>query len=417
MKYLRKKALSFALSAVMILLLLPTAFAEESSGIFIDKTATALKEDFTDVTLQIGADSTIVENKTISDVVFVLDKSTSVDVREEAAAMLEELLKPLILKWYNHGGYREENVSAVLSRPVVSGLKYREFVRVRLGKVGDKLVASPLNRGSGVVTSFVKADGILDIPQGKEGCEAGETVTVRLLRRKSDIEHTLVVTGSHDPLLDELGDMLHASDSSLYMSSMGGIMAVRRREAHMAGIHLLNESDGTYNRSAVNKYFPQGGMRLVECVGRTQGLMVQKGNPKGIRSIGDLTAPGVRYVNRQKGSGTRILTDHLCRKEGIDTEKIYGYGREELTHTSVAAQIAMGTADAGMGIYSAAKLYGLDFIPVCTEQYDLLIPDCAWDTTMVQKLIEILSGPEFTRRIEKMGGYTIDRPGRVRSIK
>lgn len=336
--------------------------------------------------------------------------------------VLEELLKPLILKWYNHGGYREENVSAVLSRPVVSGLKYREFVRVRLGKVGDKLVASPLNRGSGVVTSFVKADGILDIPQGKEGCEAGETVTVCLLRRKSDIEHTLVVTGSHDPLLDELGDMLHASDYSLYMSSshvgsMGGIMAVRRSEAHMAGIHLLNESDGTYNRSAVNKYFPQGGVRLVECVGRTQGLMVQKGSPKGIRSIGDLTAPGVRYVNRQKGSGTRILTDHLCRKEGIDTEKIYGYGREELTHTSVAAQIAMGTADAGMGIYSAAKLYGLDFIPVCTEQYDLLIPDCAWDTTMVQKLIEILSGPEFTRRIEKMGGYTIDRPGRVRSIK
>ena len=246
--------------------------------------------------------------------------------------VLEELLKPLILKWYNHGGYREENVSAVLSRPVVSGLKYREFVRVRLGKVGDKLVASPLNRGSGVVTSFVKADGILDIPQGKEGCGAGETVTVRLLRKKSDIEHTLVVTGSHDPLLDELGDMLHASDSSLYMSSshvgsMGGIMAVRRREAHMAGIHLLDESDGTYNRAAVNKYFPQGGVRLVECVGRTQGLMVQKGSPKGIRSIGDLTAPGVRYVNRQKGSGTRILTDHLCRKEGIDTEKIYGYGR------------------------------------------------------------------------------------------
>ena len=136
-------------------------------------------------------------------------------------------------------------------------------------------------------------------------------------------------------------------------------------------------------------------------------MMVQKGSPKGIRSIGDLTAPGVRYVNRQKGSGTRILTDHLCRKEGIDTEKIYGYGRKEL----------MDTADAGMGIYSAAKLYGLDFIPVCTEQYDLLIPDCAWDTTMVQKLIEILSGPEFTRRIEKMGGYTIDRPGRVRSIK
>lgn len=335
--------------------------------------------------------------------------------------VLEELLKPLMLKWYDRVEAMEEQVNAVLLRPVVSGLKYRELVRVRLGKVGGRLVASPLNRGSGVVTSFMKADGILDIPQGSEGCEAGETVTVRLLRKKSDIEHTLAVTGSHDPLLDELGDMLHASYPNLYMSSshvgsMGGIMAVRRNEAHLAGIHLLDESDGTYNRGAVRRYFPQGGVRLVECVGRIQGLMVQRGSPKGIGGMGDLTAPGVRYVNRQKGSGTRILADHLCKAEGIDTGKIYGYGREELTHTSVAAQIAMGTADAGMGIYSAARLYGLDFIPVCTEQYDLLIPDCAWDTDMVQRLMEILSGPEFARRIEKMGGYTIDRPGRVRSI-
>lgn len=156
-------------------------------------------------------------------------------------------------------------------------------------------------------------------------------------------------------------------------------MAVKRGECHLAGTHLLDEKDGSYNSSYIRKYFPDGGVRLLECVGRVQGIMVQKGNPLHISEIGDLSRPGLRYVNRQKGSGTRVLMDYLCKKEGIDTKNIYGYEREELTHTSVAAQIANDTADAGMGILSAAKIYGLDFIPICLEQYDLLIPDEAWE--------------------------------------
>lgn len=333
--------------------------------------------------------------------------------------VMEELLKPLIDCWYRRSGASAEYTEATLSRAVVSGLKYREFVRVRMGSVGDKLTATPLSRGSGVVSSFMKADGILEIPQGLEGYEAGSKVQVRLLRPRAELENTLVAIGSHDPLLDELADMLHLADSSCFMSSshvgsMGGIMAVRRGETHIAGTHLLDESDGSYNTAFIRRYFPNGGVRLVECVGRSQGLMIQKGNPLGISSIGDLTRPGLRYVNRQKGSGTRILIDYLCKQEGIDPAGIYGYEREEFTHTSVAAQIASGTADAGMGIYSAAKLYDLDFVPICMEQYDLLIPDYAWDTPMVQRLVEVLRSDTFRQRISAMGGYELDCPGRVR---
>lgn len=195
---------------------------------------------------------------------------------------------------------------------------------------------------------------------------------------------------------------------------MGGIMSVRRRENHIAGIHLLNEADGTYNISFLKKYFPQGGIKLVECVGRTQGIMVAKGNPLGISSMKDLQKSGLRYVNRQKGSGTRILLDYLCKKENLDTTSIYGYEREEFTHTSVAAQIASGSADAGLGIYSAAMLYDLDFVPICTEQYDLLIPDYAWDTPMVQELLSILKSDAFRERLEQLGGYTLEHPGTIR---
>lgn len=333
--------------------------------------------------------------------------------------VIEEILKPLLECWQHRPAAAPVYEKAVLSRAVVSGLKYREFIRVRLGCVEGKLVASPLSRGSGVISSFMKADGMLTVPQGTEGYEAGAEVEVRLLRPKRELEHTLVAIGSHDPLLDELTDLIHRENPDIFMSSshmgsMGGIMAARRKENHVAGIHLLNEADGTYNEAFLEKYFPNGGVRLVECVGRTQGLMIAPGNPLGLTGIADLTRDGLRYVNRQKGSGTRILIDYLCKKQGIDPAGIYGYDREEFTHTSVAAQIASGSADAGMGIYSAAQLYGLDFLPVCMEQYDLLIPDYAWETPMVQQLLKTLKSDAFRSRLEALGGYEVKEPGRVR---
>ncbi len=336
--------------------------------------------------------------------------------------VVEELLKPIIDKYLKVSSDERIYEKATLTRPVVSGLKYEEFVRVRMGYVGGKLMASPLSRGSGVVSSFMKADGILGISQETEGYEAGKEVTVRLLSKKEKLENTLVVIGSHDPLLDELADMMHIDNDNVYMSSshvgsMGGIMAIRRGEAHAAGCHLLDTVTGEYNISFMKKYFPTGGARLIRCVGRQQGLMVAKDNPLGITEFSDIKKEGIRYVNRQKGSGTRILADYLCEKEGVKYDEVYGYDREELTHTSVAAQIASGSADAGMGIYSAAKLYDLDFIPICIEEYDLIIPDHAWESPMVRQLIETLKSDRFREKILAMGGYTLENPGEEIEIK
>ena len=333
--------------------------------------------------------------------------------------ILEQLLKPVIDAWYQYTPMPETFQKGVLTRAMESDPSVREFIRVRMGKVGKKMMVFPLSKRSGVVSSFIKADGILEIPRGCSRYEAGDMVPVRLLRSPRELKHMLVAIGSHDPLLDELSDLLRLTEPKLFMhssntGSMGGIMAVRRGEAHMAGIHLLNEKDGVYNSSFVRKYFPKGGVRLVECVGRIQGLMVARGNPKQISGLASLAEPGIRYINRQKGAGTRILTDYLCRKEGIDTGAIRGYEREAFTHISAAAQIASGTADAGMGIYSAAKLYDLEFLPVCQEQYDLLIPDEAWETPLVQSMLAVLKGEAFRSRLEAMGGYELDRPGNVR---
>ena len=332
--------------------------------------------------------------------------------------VLEHIFKPVIDLLTCREPEKVEEIEAAVSRRLTSTLKYREFVRARLGLVNGKLVTVPLNRGAGVVSSFVKADGIIDIPQDREGYEASEPVTVRLLRDEDMIERMLVITGSHDPLLDEVADIMRRRwrDSlvaSSHVGSMGGIMAVKRGEAHLGGIHLLDEASGTYNIPYLKKYFSNGGVVLVEGVGRVQGLMVPHGNPRHIKSFEDLA--GIEYVNRQKGSGTRILCDYLAKQAGMDTTTVRGYEREEFTHTAVAAAIAAGTADAGLGILSAAKIYDLDFIPICEEQYDLLITEDAMDLLPVKRLLEVLHGEEFAERLQKLGGYILKTPGEVRA--
>ena len=333
--------------------------------------------------------------------------------------VVEQLLKPLVDRWYKRvptDDYGKGSMKAKLSRPLVSGLKYEEFVRCRLGFVNNTLIASPLSRGAGVVSSFMKADGMIVVDQNTEGFEAGEEVEVKLMTGKERLENTIVVIGSHDPLLDELGNMLHRKNPALYMNSshvgsMGGIMAMRRGESHAAGCHLLDTETGRYNLSFMRKYFPNHNVKLIRCVGRQQGLMLAKDNPLGIKKFSDIAQDGCRYVNRQKGSGTRILMDYLCSKEKIHSSNIYGYEREEMTHTSVAAQIASGSADAGLGIFSAAQLYGLDFLPICIEEYDLIIPDYAFENGNVAEMLETMKSEEFKNRLLSMGGYTVDGIG------
>lgn len=325
--------------------------------------------------------------------------------------VLEEIMKPVMEILTGKNLHRQEQVEATITRVMTSPLKYREFVRVRLGVTEDgKYTAVPLSRGAGVVTSFVKADGILDVPQDCEGYEVGDKVIVNLLKPKLDLDRTLTIIGSHDPMLDEITDILKISNpdtvvSSSHVGSMGAIMAIKRGEAQMGAIHLLDETTGEYNNSYIAKHFPNGGVKLVKGVKRIQGIMVAKGNPKNITSFEDMQRDDISYVNRQKGSGTRILCDYLIKDKGMDASKIYGYEREEFTHTSVAAQIATGTADAGLGIYSAAKTYDLDFIPICNEEYDLLIDENAYNTPKVQDFINVLHTDELKIRLENLGGY------------
>ena len=335
--------------------------------------------------------------------------------------VIEQILQPVIARLTGAAPDDPETAPARLSRPVVSTLKYREYVRVRLGYVENEFIATPLNRGAGVVSSFMKADGILEVPQDTEGFQADEEIGVRLLRPLSDIKRSLVITGSHDPLIDELSELMRREYrdsfvSSSHVGSMGGIMALKRKAAHVCGIHLLDEKTGSYNVTFVEEHFPQGGVVLVECVKRIQGLMVQKGNPKGIKTLADLQGGDLKYVNRQKGSGTRILCDYLCDKDGIDKDSIYGYNNEEYTHTAVAALVGSGSADAGLGIWSAAGMYDLDFIPICEEQYDFLIAGSEFGSERVERLICTLKSEAFKNRLDELGGYILENPGKVRRI-
>ncbi len=326
-----------------------------------------------------------------------------------AMTVMEAFVRPLTDLYYGRTAAPQNETTAILTKRVVSSLKYEEFVRVSLGTVGGVRYAVPLARGAGVITSVTKAGGILTVPQNCEGYEAGEEIRVRLLRPAN--EPTLVITGSHDPLIDELADEIRRrglgfSVVSAHVGSMGALRAVRDGQAHMGATHLLDEQTGEYNTSYVKKYFPDGGAVLRKGVGRTQGLMVRPGNPLGIRGIGDLT--DCRYVNRQRGAGTRVLFDYLLKQNGRLPSQIDGYDNEKFTHTAVAATIAAGNADAGMGILSAARIYGLDFIPLAREDYDFLIGEAYAEDPMVLAFFRVLESPEFRARLLQMGGYTVN---------
>ena len=309
---------------------------------------------------------------------------------------------------------KNEVVTASISKRLVSSLRHKEYVRVKVGKVGDKMVAAPLARGAGAAMSLVRADGFCVIEQHSEGVEAGEPVQVELYRDKAEVENTVVIIGSHDLILDVAADMMPNLYPGLFVSSthvgsMGGLMALKRKEAHLAPIHLLDEETGEYNLSYIRRLFGSGKMALIKGVGRTQGILVKKGNPLGIRGIEDL--PGCRYVNRQRGAGTRVLFDYKLKQLGIAPEQINGYEREAATHMAVAAAVGSDGADAGMGILSAAKAMDLDFIPVGPEEYDFAVPLEYLELPHIKAFIEILKMDEFHKRLDELGGYTYERAG------
>lgn len=310
--------------------------------------------------------------------------------------------------------YRRPTAKAITARKLPSKLGSEEIVRLKLGKVADRLIAASLPRGAGSITTLSRADGLLKIPASSEGLEQGSLVDVELLRPISEINRTVVNIGSHDLTLDILGDLAlprRVYFSSSHVGSLGGLMALRNGVSHTATSHLLDFETGEYNWPFIRRYLPNLPVRLFHVVMREQGFMVRKGNPKSILSVHDLVRDDVTFVNRQAGAGTRVLLDYYLEREKIDPTQIKGYDLEEYTHTSVAVAVLSGVADVGMGVFAAARALGLDFVPLATEQYDLVIPEQFLSDEKIQVLLEIIRGKAFQERVRAMGGYGTDRSG------
>jgi putative molybdopterin biosynthesis protein len=335
-----------------------------------------------------------------------------------AALTFTLFVKPLVYAFLGLKAPGPDMITAKLSRQVASSLGQEEFIRVKLGSVSNNLIATPVTRGAGALMSLVRADGIIRVPEQSEGIAAGHTVPVELLRSVREIENTLVCIGSHDNALDVLGNYLRKkypeySLSSAHVGSMGGLLALKRGEAHLAGTHLLDEETGEYNVSYIKKLLPDSKIVLVNLVYRTQGFIVPKGNPKGIHGFEDLKRKDVVFVNRQAGAGTRLLTDLHLKKLWIDPGAVNGYYHEEFTHMAVAAAVLSGAADTGLAVLSAAQALDLDFVPVAQERYDLAIVRDFYDTPMMQALLGIIrDDKEFRERIISMGGYGVSEMGK-----
>ena len=331
-----------------------------------------------------------------------------------AALTGEIFVEPLLARWLGRTPVQPVEIEATLTRKVTSPPGDDDYMRVVVGRVGERLLAAPLSRGAGVITSLVRADGIVILPRGVQGLEPGAGVKVRLYRPPQELERTIFAIGSHDLTLDLLAQYLSQRGRRLVsanVGSQGGLVALRRGEAHLAGSHLLDPATGQYNLRAIQDYLSSTPVRLVTWAQREQGLLVVKGNPKGIRSLADLSRPDVRFINRQRGAGTRVLLDFELQKLGISTQAVHGYDQEEYTHLAVAAAIASGRADCGLAVTAAAQALDLEFVRLFQERYDLVIPVQFWEGALLQPLFELMQNPVFRLAVAALPGYDVSEMG------
>jgi molybdenum cofactor synthesis domain-containing protein len=339
-----------------------------------------------------------------------------------AVISFREFVRPLLFQIQGVGAPDPEKIEAFIGRKLPSKPGIEEHVRVILGKVAKRTVAVPLSGGAGMMSSLVRADGILRVPPEVSGYSEGEKVPIELLTPASALGSRLLAIGSHDMSIDLLASLIKQksegaiSISSSNIGSMGGLLAINRGIAHFAGSHLLDTQTGEYNHSYIRRYITNVPVTLVTLVHRWQGLMVARGNPKHIRSISDLVRSEVAFINRQAGSGTRILLDYELQKASIDPSSISGYRSEEYTHMSIAMAVASHRADAGLGIMAAAKALELDFIPLARERYDLVFPADLLEDERIRLLLAIIRSTEFTGQIMAMGGYEIKETGKIISL-
>jgi len=330
----------------------------------------------------------------------------------------QQFVRPVL---YSLQGCKPPKVKTMMvqpSRDIPSKLGIEEFLRVNIGKVGEKTVATPLPRAAGSITTLTRAEGILRVPALSEGVTQDEAIEAELLVEEEEIQNTVVVIGSHDITIDILADEIRRRGQNIRISSgnvgsLGGLMALRKGTCHMAGSHLLDTKTGEYNLSYIERYLKGVKVGVFHLVRRDQGLILAQGNPKGIKGIDDLTRDDMTFVNRQAGSGTRVLFDYKLGLAGIEPASIKGYDHEEFTHMAVAVDVLSGAADCGMGIFAAAKALNLDFIPMEQEQYDVIIPSSVLDMPAIQLVLETIRSEDFRKRVTALGGYDPSKSGQL----
>ncbi|GAB6137758.1 molybdopterin biosynthesis protein [Halanaerobaculum tunisiense] len=334
-----------------------------------------------------------------------------------AAALTTRLfVKPLIYQMAGQEAPVAKKRVVKLGTKLVSKLGVREYVRVKLTSLGQEVIATSLPRASGVIGSLVEADGLVTISEFSEGLQRGEEVEVELLTDQVKPETNLLISGSNDLTLDLVTNQLAKEGIEVLTKStgsLGGLTALKRQECHLAGTHLLDPETGNYNHSYLEKYLPNREVKLVNLAYRKQGLMVKAGNPKNITELSDLVRDDVLFINRQRGSGTRVLLDYKLNEIGIDSKQITGYDRIEYTHLTLASEIANEGADVGLGVLAAAQAFDLEFIPLVTERYDLAIPVEYWEDSRIKKLLATIRSQEFKQQVTELPGYEISATGKV----
>ena len=339
-----------------------------------------------------------------------------------ALVTAELFLKPMILNFLSSNQIVSDTLESVMGKKISSPLGEEEFLRVVVGSVDGSYIANPTTRGAAMTLSIAKSDGVISIPASSEGLEEGAKVRVFLNRQRSEVTNTLLISGSHDIALDILASELTSLQNGIRLisssvGSVGGLLSLSKGFAHMAGTHLLDEDTGEYNVSAIKRHITNEKVHIYDFVGRTQGIMVQKGNPKGIKEVKDLLGNGTKFLNRQRGSGTRVLFDFLLKQSGIDSENIIGYDNEEYTHWNVAAAVSSGFVDAGMGIMAAALASDLEFIPLENERYQIAVPSkFIGSMENVDILLESLLSENLREQIDALGGYDVSLMGNVAAI-
>jgi len=335
-----------------------------------------------------------------------------------AIVVAREIIEAALAKFLGQGYVARPRVKATVPKKMASHLGVEELVRVTLGRVEDKLVAVPLRRGAGVITTMVQADGLMRIPSLSEGINAGDEVEIELLRPAEEIDRAILCAGSHDLSIDILGNELTRLHPGFKIAasnvgSMGALLSVQRGETHIGGTHLLDPETGDYNIPDIKRLIPNTPVVLIHLVRRQQGLLVKQGNPKGIAALSDLARKDVTFVNRQPGSGTRVLLDYQLQNLSVDARAIRGYEREEFTHMAVAVAVASGLADVGLGVRSAAHALDLDFIAVGEEQYDLLFLRSFFESGGGANLMDVIGSAGFRQAVEALGGYDASRSGEI----